>query len=284
MIIKFLNSILTFHSMTIFWNQQVDSFESDYVEFTNENSIYIKNTCKFLETDLLNSTKKYIVFGSSCKMIDFFVYSDDYIPIFRENGFILNEKGNINADLRKIVFNFLYTEIVKVKPFVMNEVEKVKQELKWNDYYVIALQIRSGKIARDDTPNFFINREDTNFFVLKAKEITAEVEATQPKPVRWFIASDSKNVKKEILVTNKDRVISADCAIKHSIVDMHKREETDGMLCTLVDAYLIASSEVVIMTARSTYGIWAANQNMNIRRIPVRKGEYITYIRSKRKM
>ena len=117
--------------------------------------------------------------------------------------------------------------------------------------------------------------------MLKANELTEEYEAQNRKPVRWFLATDNEALKKEFYRANKDRILFHTCPIKHSIVDMHSTKRTDSMLCTLVDAYLIASTEKAIITMRSTYGIWATLQSLDVKRVPVRKGEMTNYLKSK---
>lgn len=222
--------------------------------------------------------------GSSCKLIDYVIYSDDYIPTFREHGFILYEKGNFNMELRRVLFNWLYTQVVRVRPFVLEEVERVKKELKWDDYTMISMHIRSGRIKKDEMINFFLNHDDTRYFTLKAREITAEYEKEGSKPVRWYIASDNERVKRDFYYANRDRVLTYKCNIEHSALEMRNSRKSDGMLCTLVDAYLIASAKKAIITLRSTYGIWATLQNLDVKRVPVRKGELMNYLRNNKKL
>ena len=230
----------------------------------------------------MKAKEKYIVFSSPCKLIDYFVYNDDYLPFFTENGFVITTKGDVHADLRKLLYNYLYTEIIQVKPFVTEEVSRWKEQLHWNDYYIIALQIRTGRLAMDDAINFFLYKEDTSYFIKKAEELTKEASLKQAKPVRWFVATDNNGVKRTFIYQRKDLVFATDCKVKHSMADMYKNETTEGMLCTLVDGYLIASSDVAILTARSTYGILAASQNFYLKRYSVRKGEYKTSLRNRK--
>ena len=253
----------------------------DYkLDYKKEKHIHVQHSCRFLESDLLKAKEKYIVFSSPCKLIDYFVYNDDYLPFFTENGFIITPKGDVHADLRKLLYNYLYTEIIQVKSFVTEEVNNWKERLHWNDYYIIALQIRTGRLALDDAFNFFLYKDDTSYFIKKAEELTKEASKKQSKPVRWFVATDNKGVKRTFIYQRKELVLATDCKVKHSMADMYKNETTEGMLCTLLDGYLIASSDVAILTARSTYGIWAASQNFYLKRYSVRKGEYKTSLRN----
>ena len=38
----------------------------------------IRNTCNYLESDIMNATNRFVVFSSSCNMIDYLTYNKDY--------------------------------------------------------------------------------------------------------------------------------------------------------------------------------------------------------------
>lgn len=226
------------------------------------------------------------MFGSSCKFIDYFVYSEEYYPFFINNGFLLYSKDYSYVEVRKNLLHYMYTKIVHVKSFITTEVNRLKQEYHWNDYYWIGIQIRSGHIARDDAFAFFLKKDDYSVFISKAKDLMIEYENSdipKKKPVRWFLATDSKNHKKEISHTYKKFVVTNNCKMVHSMVEIHKDDLTEGMTCTLLDAYLLASCDAAVTTSKSTYGHWAMYQNLNIKRVSVRKGEFVSYQRNQKK-
>lgn len=77
-------------------------------------------------------------------------------------------------------------------------------------------------------------------------------------------------------------MLSSDCFISHSLSDMYSDHRTNGMLCTLIDGYLLGSTDVALITGRSTYGIWATNLNMHLKRIQVLKGSWKEYLRKQK--
>lgn len=176
----------------------------------------------------------------------------------------------------------MYTKIVHVKPFVTAEVNRLKQEYHWDNYYWIGIQIRSGHIARDDAFSFFLKKDDYSVFINKATDLMKDYEKSdipKKKPVRWFLATDNKKHKKEISQAYKKYVVTNSCKMVHSMLEMHKDGQTEGMMCTLLDAYLLASCDAAVTTSKSTYGQWAMYQNLNIKRVSVRKGESVSYQR-----
>ena len=249
--------------------------------FLNEDHIMIRNTCKYLESDILNSTKRFIVFGSTCNMIDYLTYNENYYSFFYNHGFVVDEKGDISAQIRKYLLNFMYTQVISAKPFVMNRVAELKAKLDWDRYYTIGIQIRSGRTTLDTYFDFFLSKDDFKYFFVRAKELTEQAKQKQSKPVRWFLTCDNMNIRKEFQNKYKDMIISSGCEASHSLAEMYNEEQSDEMLCTLVDGYLVGSTDVAIITGRSTYGIWATNMNMHQKRYQVMKGSWKEYRRKK---
>ena len=256
--------------------------ECSHLAFLKEENIILKDSCRFLESDILNCTKKFIVYSTTCNMIDYLTYSDVFYSFFYEHGFVVDEKGDISAQIRKYLLNFLYTEVVSVKPFVREYVLQNKNRLRWDEYYVIGMQIRSGFTNVDNYPYYFLNREDVDYFIVRAKELTEQARKKQSKPVKWFVSCDSQQLKSELVRRNPDMMLSSDCFISHSLSDMYSDHRTNGMLCTLIDGYLLGSTDVALITGRSTYGIWATNLNMHLKRIQVLKGSWKEYLRKQK--
>lgn len=239
----------------------------------------IRNTCNYLESDILNATNRFVVFSSSCNMIDYLTYNKDYYSFFYDHGFVVDEKGDVSAQIRKYLLNFMYTQVISVKPFVSNRVTELKTKLNWDRYYWVGIQIRSGHTSVDSYFDFFLTKDDIKYFFVRARELTEQAKQKQSKPVKWFLTCDNNRIRNELLKEYGDVIASSECQSSHSLADMYSDEETDGMMCTLVDGYLLGSTDVAVITGRSTYGIWATNMNMHQKRYQVLKGAWKEYKR-----
>ena len=239
----------------------------------------IRNTCNYLESDILNATNRFVVFSSSCNMIDYLTYNKYYYSFFYDHGFVVDEKGDVSAQIRKYLLNFMYTQVISVKPFVSNQVTELKTKLNWDRFYWVGIQIRSGHTSVDSYFDFFLTKDDIKYFFVRARELTEQAKQKQSKPVKWFLTCDNNRIRNELLKEYGDVIASSECQSSHSLADMYSDEETDGMMCTLVDGYLMGSTDVAVITGRSTYGIWATNMNMHQKRYQVLKGAWKEYKR-----
>ena len=246
---------------------------SSYSDFLQSDSLIVDKACTLLANSFFASTKKFIIFRSGCRIFDFVVYGEQFRPFLHAHGFARNRTRYDPEETKKTLKRFMYNHVVAVKPFVIDEVNRVKKELSWDDYYVIGLQIRTGRLFRDDAYKFFIQDSDILYFEAVAKRVTKEVEATLGKPVRWFLACDNMEQRKAIQARNPGRVIMTHCPIVHSFIDMWSSHETESMLCTLVDNYLLSSTQYIIITIRSSYGLLALSRNPDIPKTLVRYGE-----------
>ena len=256
------------------------TFKSPYfssLAFLEEENLVVDNTCAHLPSDILSSHKRYVIIRSTCHLLDFILSNEKYYDFLNSHGFILNNQRFSLDEVRKLMKYFLYTKVILTKQFVLDEVEKVKRQLNWTNYFVIGLQIRTGRLKRDDVPSFFIRRDDISYFVMKAKEVTQQMESKQRKPVRWFVACDNLSDKEMIRAGNPRQVFVTGCPIVHSFVDMYNEAQTSSMLCTLIDNYLLSSTQYAILTAKSTYGLLAMARTIDLPKIQVRQGAWKQY-------
>ena len=159
----------------------------------------IRNTCNYLESDILNATNRFVVFSSSCNMIDYLTYNKDYYSFFYDHGFVVDEKGDVSAQIRKYLLNFMYTQVISVKPFVSNRVTELKTKLNWDRFYWVGIQIRSGHTSVDSYFDFFLTKDDIKYFFVRAQELTEQAKQKQSKPVKWFLTCDNNRMRKELL-------------------------------------------------------------------------------------
>ena len=159
-------------------------------------------------------------------------------------------------------------------PDIPDFIEAEKERLEWQTYYWIGVQIRTGHMPGDETLNTFIVPEDVKMFNMYAEQQTAIARNKTTKPVRWFIATDSENIRDQMLEQYPDVAVVSGCEIRHSFRDVDRDERSNGMMCTLLDNYLLSNCNELIITAKSTYGILASFRNPSIKKLLVHRGDW----------
>ena len=190
-------------------------------------------------------------------MLDFVASSDDFFDFLNDNGFILNPKKRSMNEIRKMIYYFLYSEVIQIKPQVQALIDQTKRQLHWDDFYWIGVQVRTGHMPGDEDLNVFLMKSDLAVFEKAAMNRTLKAQRKQRKPVKWLLATDNVKVRDRILKSHPEYFISANCTIRHS----------------LLDSYLLSSCNELVLTLRSTYGILAANRKLDIDSIFVKRGD-----------
>ena len=224
-------------------------------------------------TDLDSFSGQFVVIRGSCKVLDFVATSDNFFDLLNDNGFILNPKKRSLNEIRKMIYFFLYSEVIQLRPQVQTLIDATKRQLRWDDFYWIGVQVRTGHMPGDEDLNVFLMKNDIAVFEKAAMNRTKTAQMTQKKPVKWFLATDNVKIRDRILKSHPEFFISANCTIRHSLRDILSDKESEGMLCTLVDSYLLSSCNELVLTLRSTYGILAANRKLDIKSIFVKRGD-----------
>ena len=230
--------------------------------------------CKLPSEQLLSNSMKYFVIQSTCKFIDFFTSAERFRDFLGINGFIINPRLRDGNDIRKTVYHFIYSEVIRIHPDVLKLVEKEKQRLHWSEFYWIGVQIRSGHMPGDESLNTFILRGDLEMFSLYAEQQTAIARNKTAKSIKWFIAADSQEIRDQMQIKHSEYAVSTTCEIRHSFRDMARDGRSDEMMCTLLDNYLLSNCNELIITAKSTYGILASFRNPSIKKLLVYRGDW----------
>lgn len=237
-------------------------------------------TCKVPPERIPLAPNRNIILQTTCKFIDFFTSSDRYSKFLDQNGFILHPKLNDPNDIRKTLYHFIYNEVIQVHPDIPDFIEGEKERLEWKKYYWIGVQIRTGHMPGDETLNTFMNKNDLEMFSMYAEQQTAIAKANHTtKPIKWFIATDNEEIREQMVDRYPDLAVISGCEIRHSFRDVERRERSNGMMCTLLDNFLLSSCNELIITARSTYGILASFRNPSIKKLMVYRGDWRKYKR-----
>ena len=233
--------------------------------------------CRVNPGDFLTTTKQRIVLRSLCKFVEYVVKDPEYFEWFNERGFVLNPKLRSGSDIRKMLLHFIYTKVVRVDQDILDAVEAKRKELQWDNYYWIGVQIRTGKMVGDEGRNVFMFKDDLQMFTMYAVRQTERAKEMQKKPVKWLVTTDSENVRKMIQKDYPEYYVNTNCLLAHSFRDVQKEERTDGMMCSLLENYLLSHVNEAVVTAQSTYGLLATYRNLYIKKIMVYRGDWKKY-------
>ena len=231
-------------------------------------------SCRILPQKLVTAPNVDLVLRTTCKFVDYFTSSGVYSEFLNKHGFVINPKLRDGNDIRKMVLHFVYTRIIQTKPDILALVEKEKEKLHWSDYYWIGLHIRTGHMPGDEGLNTFMLRDDLEMFNLYGEQQTELAKNKTDKPIRWFVAADNRDVRDTLMKRHPEYAVTTSCQISHSFRDVIVEKRSEGMLCTLLDNYLLSNANELIITSRSTYGILAAYRDLNMKKIQVNRGDW----------
>lgn len=244
------------------------------VGFLSSDYIGSNTECTATPEEILHSDKKFVVLRSTCKLIDYITFNEEFWPFLHQHGFILHPHLKSGADIRKTVYSFLYNSVITLKEDIAADVKRLKEEHHWDEYYMIGIQIRTGKMGTRDSPTFFLDLPDIDLFTRYALQQTEKARNKTTKPIKWFVACDNKVVKAKIRSAYPKYFLSNSCILAHSNRDLERNKRSSGLLCSLYDSYLLSSVDEAIITAKSTFGIMSINRSPQMKRIQIMKGDW----------
>lgn len=219
-----------------------------------------------------------------CKFTEYVLKSPDHYDFLNDNGFVINPKLKSYQDIRKMVNYFLYTKVIQILPDIRQMILDEEARLQWSSYYWIGIQIRSGKMPGDEGQSIFMYKDDFEMFMKLAVERTEKAKAKSKLPVKWFIAADAVAIKEQILARYPQYYVNTECSLSHSFRDVKRSDRTEGMLCTILDNYLLSDVNEAVVTGASTYGLLATYRNLYIKKDIVNRGDWRKYQKSLKKV
>lgn len=230
--------------------------------------------CRVKPKDFLTASNNIILLRTLCKFLEYVVKEPEYFGWLDSVGFVVNPKLRSGSDIRKTLLHFMYTKVIQVHPDILEMVEKEKSKLEWDKYYWIGIQIRSGHMKGDEGRNVFLFKDDINMFDMYAINQTEKAKINQSKPVKWLVTTDADDVRKHYQEKFPEYYTNLNCVLAHSFRDVQRRERSEGMVCSLLDNYMLSNVNEAIVTAQSTYGLLATYRNLNIKKIMVYRGDW----------
>lgn len=250
------------------------------IDFTSRGAFSTGLQCRLSPKKFITAPNRNIILRTFCKFTEYVLKSPDHYDFLNDNGFVINPKLKSYQDIRKMVNYFLYTKVIQILPDIRQMILDEEARLQWSNYYWIGIQIRSGKMPGDEGQSIFMYKDDLEMFLKHATERTEAAEKKISKPVKWFIAADAVGIKEEILKRYPQYYVSTECAMAHSFRDVKRNDRTEGMLCTLLDNYILSDVDEAVVTGVSTYGLLATYRNLHIKKTIVNRGDWKKYQKS----
>ena len=102
----------------------------------------------------------------------------------------------------------------------------------------------------------FLEKRDVDHFLSLAKKKTKRIlRSSNPRDVKWFVLSDSVQVRERIMKEAGDRFFTYNCTVVHS-----KSRDLSGWKCSVIENYLLSECDYLILTAKSTFGYLAKHR------------------------
>lgn len=99
-----------------------------------------------------------------------------------------------------------------------------------------------------------------------------EMKREMNMPVVWYVVSDQETVRDSFRMKHPQYVITTSCDMTHT--NRARVQKGDpGFVCALVENYLLSSSDVLVLTTRSTYG-YLARHRTNAPYVTINLGDY----------
>ena len=237
------------------------------------------NECPFDPLDVCHGEEdaRFIVMRSTCLTAQQMIKNRNDKLWLSQNGILPHSLISLQ-EMAHHIYRFLYREVMVPRDWVQNQIDQFKQSVDWEHKYVIGIHIRTGGVQSEVIRwGRFLNEKDVRLFKRYASTISISYEKGTPLggrtnyymksnemekfnnryPVLWYVVSDQKSIKDTFL--RSDRVVSTNCALVHTNRARENKEDP-GFTCALIENYLLSSSDILVLTKRSTYGYLARHR------------------------
>ena len=92
------------------------------IGFLTKESILIEGSCTVLPSVILSSSKEYIIFRSTCRILDYVVFNEQFSSFLRGHGFVIKESYTPEEVKKVIEEKFVDVIATKNKGAIMKAV------------------------------------------------------------------------------------------------------------------------------------------------------------------
>jgi hypothetical protein len=159
-----------------------------------------------------------------------------------------------NHDLFMIGFEVganLMNKIIMPKPRIQEFINDFLRR-DFVDNYVIGIQLRTLYLDVEKDSLRFLN------CAFQIENEYLRWSKSEPKPVKWYISSDSEDLLKKIVALYPDKTLAGNGSI------LHVADHSHGYYRTLIDVDLLSRCDELIHTGGSTFGFVSAMKSFKV--------------------
>lgn len=237
---------------------------------------------------------RFIVLRSTCLTAQNLVKNRGDKRWFADHGVVMSTLVTAKEAVHDIS-RFLYREVMTPREKVAEMISAYQKELRWSDSFMVGVHIRTGSVNKERVKwGRFLDEKDVRLFKRYVTELTEAYESgknvlqlgrkddfyaalVQKKqemklPVKWYVLSDQDGIRTEFEKEYPEYVVGTKCEMSHTNQALSKKDDP-GFMCALVESYLLSSTDVMVLTKRSTYGNLARHRT-HAPFVTVDKGDY----------
>lgn len=237
---------------------------------------------------------RFIVLRSTCLTAQNLVKNRGDKRWFADHGVVMSTLVTAKEVVHDIS-RFLYREVMTPREKVAEMISAYQKELRWSDSFMVGVHIRTGSVNKERVKwGRFLDEKDVRLFKRYVTELTEAYESgknvlqlgrkddfyaalVQKKqemklPVKWYVLSDQDGIRTEFEKEYPEYVVGTKCEMSHTNQALSKKDDP-GFMCALVESYLLSSTDVMVLTKRSTYGNLARHRT-HAPFVTVDKGDY----------
>ena len=237
---------------------------------------------------------RFIVLRSTCLTAQNLVKNRGDKRWFADHGVVMSTLVTAKEAVHDIS-RFLYREVMTPREKVVEMISAYQKDLRWSDSFMVGVHIRTGSVNKERVKwGRFLDEKDVRLFKRYVTELTEAYESgknvlqlgrkddfyaalVQKKqemklPVKWYVLSDQDGIRAEFEKEYPEYVVGTKCEMSHTNQALSKKDDP-GFMCALVESYLLSSTDVMVLTKRSTYGNLARHRT-HAPFVTVDKGDY----------
>ena len=248
------------------------------------------NECPFDPVSVVqgNEQARFIVMRSTCLTTQHLTKLREEKRWFIDHG--IAPRGLVSPqEVAHHIYRFLYHDVMVPRPWVQEMIDDFKRETAWDSHYTVGVPVRTGGVSREGTRwGRFLNEKDVKLFERYALFVTRAYEEGNPmgvsrvreetgKKVMWYVLSDQEYVKDSLKKKYPQYVVHTNCDMTHTNKGRTMKHDP-GFTCALVENYLLSSTDIMVLTSRSTYG-YLARHRSNAPYVAIDLGDYDRWLK-----
>ncbi|KAK8803524.1 hypothetical protein WA158_001218 [Blastocystis sp. Blastoise] len=190
-----------------------------------------------------------VYYDTCLRIMDFFMHVPFMQPTLKAMGIFEQPYSHTKIEA---IRHMMLSQIVKPVDPLQRMINDAALTLPRGNY--LGLQLRTGNKA-----SFIKGRSKPLLDGEAIEQMLKKMELLSRnygQPIKWFVVSDSNELKKILKEKYPNYIVTYNAAIDH-IGTSSLKEVSQASYDAIIEAYLLARCHVVVCTAGSTFGTWA---------------------------